>query len=341
MFGLAIGELAALVGATYLALRVFFAVAQILWWYVTDSRRIIKYPPWSVLVTGVAVALMVVGLLSIAIGGMPRGIRIVAYLATAVAGFIMGIMVDFVIHIRKWRVSDWLMSLRVPHYREQLLYGDDSVRIGAAQRLTTLGAYARPARPELLAAFKDESADVRAAAATAVLYSTSEPADDDVEVPAAARAMLNDPALPVRVYAAAILIAYDAPPAEFLAILTEGLKCKDLNVATLTARGLGKIGPAAEAAIPALRDSVLVAEEPNHEAIDAMAKIGPPAIPALIEVLERGDSLARQTAAQALADMGEPARAALPALRKAANHSDISVSTAARKAIENLGGDIK
>ena len=145
----------------------------------------------------------------------------------------------------------------------------------------------------------------------------------------------------MRVYAAAILIAYNSPPAEFLPVLCDGLKCKDVNVSGLASRGIGKIGPAAEAAIPALRDAVFMAEEPNHEAVDALGKIGAPALPVLIEVLERGDSMAKWTAARALADMGEPARAALPALRKVANQPDSFAASAATKAIEKLGGDIK
>ncbi len=341
MFGLEMGELAALVGATYLALRALFALGRVVWWYAADARRFIAMRLWVPVLTGVAVALMAVALLSFAIGWPLRGAFVVAYLAAAFVGFMLGIAVDFVILIRLWRLSDWLMSLRVPRYREQLLYGDESTRLKAALQLTTLGPYARPARPELIAAFKDESAEVRAAAATAVLHAIPEPADDDPELPKAARLLLTDPALPVRVNGAAILIAYNSPSAEFLTVLCDGLKCKDINVSGLSSRGIGKIGPPAEMAIPALRESLFMLEEPNHEAIDALVKIGAPAVPVLIEVLERGDSTGKWSAARALGDMGEPARVALPALRKVANQPDSFAATAAKKAIEKLGGDIK
>lgn len=341
MFGLQRDEQSAIAGATYLVLRIFFLLARSVWWYIADVRRIIIPRIWVPVLTGIAVAVMTDSLLSIATGWPLRGAFVVAYLAAALMGFFLGIAFDFVLHIRFWRLSDWLMSLRVPRYREQLLYGDESARLKAALQLTTLGQYARPARPELLAAFKDESAEVRAAAATAVLHAIPEPADDDPEPPKAARLLLHDPALPVRVYGAAILIAYNSPPAEFLAVLCDGLKCPDVNVSGLASRGIGKIGPPAEAAIPSLRESLFMIEEPNHEAIDALSKIGAPAIPVLIEVLERGDSTGKWMAARALGDMGEPARVALPALRKVANQPEDFAATAAKKAVEKLGGDIK
>ena len=60
------------------------------------------------------------------------------------------------------------------------------MRTHAARQLTSLGASAIPARPELLAAFRDDSAEVRAAVARAALYSIPDPPDDDPEPPVVA-----------------------------------------------------------------------------------------------------------------------------------------------------------
>jgi hypothetical protein len=341
MFGLENDELAALVGVTLLSLRVMQEVGKVIWWYVTDARRIVSPNFNLTLLTGGAVALMAIALVSIATGGPPRGFRTIAYMGAGVGGFILGSAFDFVLTIRLWRVSDWLTRRRIPRYREQLLHGDSAVRLHAARQLASLGLYARVARPELLAAFTDESADVRATAVEAVLYAIPEPPDDDADVPKAARALLTDPARPVRIYAAAVLVAYNLPAADVLPALTDGLMCDDINALGMTARALGRLGPAAEPAIPALRDSVLRRDEPNYESATALGKIGPPAVPALIEILDHNDKWGKYYAANALCDMGEPARAALPGLRKAATHPDSLVSAAAKKAIEKLGGDIR
>jgi HEAT repeat protein len=286
---------------------------------------------------------MCVAIVSVATDWPAAGARLVAYGATAIVGFFLGVMFDFAVEIRLWRVSDWLMSLRVPQYRERLLHGDPAVRQGAAEQLARLGPYARPARPELLAAVRaDESADVRAAAIQAVWLSTPvPPADEDADLPREARPALADADPRVRTVAAAILVGFDAArPDEVLPALCDGLKCDDLNTGGCAVVTLEKLGPAAEPAVGALKEAALRPENPNSGAPDALGKIGAPAVPALVEILERGDRFCKWSAADALAEMGEPARAALPALRKVAGDPDDMVQSAARNAIRKLGGDI-
>jgi len=340
MFGLEKDEFAALAAATLLAARVLCSVGKVLWWYAADAPRVAKLHPLTPFLTGVAVALLAVALLSIATGWPLRGVRLVAYAAAALGGFVLGIVFDFTLDFRLYEISDRLMARRVPRYREQLLYGDSDSRIHAARQLASLGARTIPARPELLAAFKDESAEVRAAVARAVLYSIPDPPDDDPELPKAARLLLADPDLTARVSAAAILVAYGAPAAEVLPALCEGVKSADPNVGGDAASAIGRLGPAAESAIPALRESVLAQDSPNYSVLATLGKIGPAAVPVLVEVLERGDSTGKWMAANALAEMGEPARAALPALRKLTAHPDLTARAAAQTAIKKLGGDI-
>jgi hypothetical protein len=257
MFGVELSrsEWAALVAIGFLFARVFCAVALVVWWYITDSIRVQTLRFGLTMLTSLAVAVMCVSLLSIATDWPFRGFRIVVYIATAIGGFFLGFMFDLVVSIRLWRVSNWLMSLRVPRYREQLLHGDAEVRKGAAERLAQLGLYSRPARPELLAAVRgDESADVRAVAALAVLYSIPDPPDEDADLARELKPSLSDPDVRVRTAAAAVQVTFQAaPPAELLPILREALKSDNPAVAQVAAGALGRIGPDAAPAIPDLR----------------------------------------------------------------------------------------
>jgi HEAT repeat protein len=264
--------------------------------------------------------------------------------AAGIIGFFIGITFDFIIELRLDGISSWLMSFRVPRYREQLLDGDEAVRLGAAERLARLGPRAGPARAELLGVFKDKSADVRATAVKAVSHTIGEPAaEDDTEIQKAARAVLTDPDIRVRVYAVAILLEFKAAtPTEVLPTLCEAVSLPDEEIASTAASVVYQLGSAAEPAIASLRDSVLLRAQPNLVSIDALGMIGAPAVPALIEILEHGAfSCKLHTALHAvrtLGNMGEAAREALPALRKAAAQPNTLLGSAARRAIAELGG---
>lgn len=349
MFGVQLNrsEWAGLAAVVYLVLRVLAAVGLVLWWYVADARRVARRPSFLLLLTGLAVGAMAVALMSAATDWPPRGFRVLAYGGAAFAGFLLGVMFEFVLGIRMWRVSHWLTALRVPQYREQLLHGDADVRLGAAERLVSLGHHAAPARPELLAVMRnDESADTRATAARAALYSIpidDPPPEDDAETPREARAALADPDPRVRTCAAGMLVVFRAaPPAELVPVLCDGLRLTDGDgeLADVAAAVLERLGPAAEPAVGALKAAALDREHPNYNAPSALGKIGAPAVPALVEILERGEGTNRWFAADALGDMGEPARPALPALRKAAESPNDTVKSAAERAIRKLGGGV-
>ena len=119
----------------------------------------------------------------------------------------------------------------------------------------------------------------------------------------------------------------------------DGLKCEDAGVCGLASRALGELGPAAAPAIPALRESLFIIDQPNLEAVDVLAKIGAPAIPVFLEVLDRGDYTVKWQVVRALGNMGEPARAALPALRRLSIQRTM-MTAEVKKAIRKLGGDI-
>lgn len=341
MFGWDFDELALLIGGGYLALRVLGGLALVIWRFFTDSTLAFHIRPWTPLLSSAAVGLVAAAALSQITGGLPPNIRFVAYSVTFFGGLMLGSMFDLFLTFRLYRLSYLLMALHVPKYREQLLHGDEQVRLGTVYRLIALGASARAARPELLALFSDESAELRAAAVHAVLVGIPDPPDDDAEVQKAARTGLGDSSLQVRVFAAAILAAYAAPAADVLPVLCAGVESEDVSVNAAACTALGRLGPAATPAIPVLRDWVLKEKMGPKAAMDALVKLGEPAIPALIELLDRGDNTDKWQAAIALGDMGEPARIALPALRKLSIQRTTLASAAAKKAIRKLGGDIR
>ncbi|HSQ57469.1 MAG TPA: HEAT repeat domain-containing protein [Gemmata sp.] len=343
MFGLDLtrSEWAALVAIVYLFLRVFCAVVRVIWWYVTDALRLPTPRPALALFTAVAVAVMCVATLSVATGWEMGGFRTIAFIVSAIAGFVLGMMFDMVVSIRLWTISDWLMSLRVPQSRERLLHGDAEVRLGASKRLGTLGSYARAAKPELVATTRgDDSAEVRSAAALALLHSITDPPDEDADLATELRPLLADSDPRVRTVGAAVQVTFHSTPvAELLPFLREGLTTDDPAVPGIAADALGRIGGEAAPAVPDLLAAALDEDNPNALAPEALGKIGDAAVPALIEILDRGQQHSALSAADVLGRMGTEARAALPALRKAATRKD-PVGNTAQRAIKQLGGDI-
>jgi hypothetical protein len=342
MFGLNLDATTpvAIFGVAYLALRLAYGVGRVIWWYVNDSLRDTMSQLVLALITGGVVGAVTMDLLGFA---RDTELDIISTVLTMAAGFVggvIGIFGDYIFGRWLLAVSNWLTSFRVPRYREQLIHGTAAVRVGAAQRLATLDAYALPARPELFGALKDESADVRAAAMRAIWELRLQLlAEEDAETPRAARAVFTDSDIRVRVYAALLLRSYcAATPEEVLPTLCEGLSSADDDVVFTVTFYLPFLRTATEAGIIALRDSVLVRPKPNMFAIHVLGMLGAPAVPALIEILERGKLSCKFDAAHMLGGMGKAARDALPALRKTASHRNRLVRRAARQAIAKLGG---
>jgi len=75
----------------------------------------------------------------------------------------------------------------------------------------------------------------------------------------------------------------------------------------------------------------------RETAVDAIARIGAPAVPALIQSLSDPDPGVRTQAARALARMGDTAKPALPELIQALRDPDEGVRIAATKALGQMG----
>ena len=69
---------------------------------------------------------------------------------------------------------------------------------------------------------------------------------------------------------------------------------------------------------------------------DALAYIGAPSVPHLVNALERGDSGLRAQSARALERIAPAAKDALPALREALKDKEAYVRQAAAEAIEKI-----
>jgi HEAT repeat protein len=140
--------------------------------------------------------------------------------------------------------------------------------------------------------------------------------------------------------------AKDAVPA-----LIKALDDNDKQVWTNAIATIAALGPDAKDAVPALlsdlnsqsasrqrsyyRDQVLIRTS------YALTRIGPVAIPPLIEGLQSKDTMMRSGAARALGGMGADAKDAIPALVENLGHWDTGVQTDAIDALGSIGGAAK
>ncbi len=98
--------------------------------------------------------------------------------------------------------------------------------------------------------------------------------------------------------------------------------------------GLPNLG----AALAPLNSLVVVPEWGLPEtAADALARIGPAAVPTLMKALESPEPYVRTRAAQAMARMGPEASAAVPGLTRALRDQDPDVRRAAARALGQIG----
>jgi HEAT repeat protein len=126
--------------------------------------------------------------------------------------------------------------------------------------------------------------------------------------------------------------------------LIEALATRKALCRHVVVQALGRMGPAAKGAVPALIvEAKRLEDEPNvkldvsAEAAGALTKIGSPAVPALIELLQQGDISQRQGAAWALGEMGGQAKDAVPLLIKGVNSSDKHYQQAMINALGKIG----
>ena len=126
--------------------------------------------------------------------------------------------------------------------------------------------------------------------------------------------------------------------------LAEALNDEDPIVDSLAAQALGKIGPNAKAAVPALLEGLYDEDKDpivGSCAAEALGKIGPHAVPALVEALNNEHEDVRRHAARALGEIGPDAKAAVPVLLEVLNDEDEDVCECAAEALGKIGPDAK
>jgi HEAT repeat protein len=202
--------------------------------------------------------------------------------------------------------------------------------------------HAAPAAPDLIAALKDESAEVRSQAALAIYFSWTNWSipPHDLNLPAALRPRLRDADPRVRIVAAGLLVDLGVATAlEVLPALSEGVLHPDDQFAESIAAGsLGQLGPEAAPMIPALRAALFDRQPPNAGALDVLAKIGEPGVAVLAEALTHPQASVREWAAFYLGEMGQVAVAAVPALRVAQSDKAERVRRAAATGLQRIAG---
>jgi hypothetical protein len=123
-----------------------------------------------------------------------------------------------------------------------------------------------------------------------------------------------------------------APPAGGNSVREAGKPVQSANRIDPAAARLIVEGDRPTFIFPAVQDWTL-----QETAADSLARIGEPAVPALIVSLSAEDKTVRLNAARALARIGPAAKLAVPGLAKALNDPDPPVRMAAARALGQIG----
>jgi HEAT repeat protein len=197
---------------------------------------------------------------------------------------------------------------------------------------------------------KDESEDVRAAAAQMLgrflPQALSEKVDIRAGVEALTEAVRVDKSDKVREAAAAALGRVGAEARAAVPTLAAALKDKHAGTTVAAAESLASIGEAAQAAAPALVETLKDKKADRFArafAAIALARIGGPeigqAVPALTETLAdaKAPTAVRETSARLLGQLGNEAGAAVPTLALALTDKAVEIRRAAAGALAQLG----
>lgn len=210
-----------------------------------------------------------------------------------------------------------------------------AVRCFAAELLGKVGAGAEAAGSSLIAALQDPDAHVRSVASAAVPKAG---VPVDVAVPALLE-LLRQERNPVHVRA---LSEYREAAKPGLPLLEEILANSQLDSETRwnAARAIGKVGPQAASAVPAL---LVALQDPaatiREHAAEALGDIGPPAAEAvqgLASVLDDPAPRVRRDAVRSLGQIGQPARTIVAQIQTLLKDKEDIVRNAARDTLQAI-----
>jgi HEAT repeat protein len=149
---------------------------------------------------------------------------------------------------------------------------------------------------------------------------------------------LKDPSSATR-WRAAITLGCIGPEAKAaVRQLADALKDDYYPARYYAAFALGEIGPEVKTALPALNEALMreEIEYVRRGIATALSRVGPDAVPSLVEALTNSSASVRHAAVLALGQMGPEARRAAPALTEVLHDKERFVRSAAAIAIKRV-----
>ncbi len=193
----------------------------------------------------------------------------------------------------------------IPLFRECLTHGDLNLRKARARVLARIG----PGGPETVPARIQRQVDLLRLAEE-FPHVQLEAVSNLVKIGPAAREAVADEAVPVLV--------------RLLDQFSVGRQAMQL---------LERIGPDAKRAIPSLVARLARSDEDHPLVVRLLGKIGPAAVPEILERVSSNNGRVRATAVEALGEIGPGARSALPDLILCRGDADDAVRTQAERAL--------
>jgi HEAT repeat protein len=187
----------------------------------------------------------------------------------------------------------------------------------AAQSLEVIGRGGKESISGLVDNFKHNNSDIRRQSVIAIGQAQAAPAD----TAAALSVAVKDPATPVKLAAVQILGEQAKSYAPAINLLRPALFDNDKTVRPVAIALMGEAAAAPDAAALALEE-VLKDSDPTvrSSAIDALSRLGPPAVPVLLREMTDSYAILAEKAVQAILAIGPEA---IPALEKAKAGKDL------------------
>ena len=223
----------------------------------------------------------------------------------------------------------------VPALAEKLKDPRPDIRLQAVLALGAMHEAALPAVPQIAATLGDEH--TRTAATFVLGELGSVPADAEKTIWSNAKG--HDPLLStVSIW---VLTRMHPEDTNLRRAATEHLmtrlKDQDAYVRVVAARALAALPPAPEITLPIWEKAMKDADATTvHHALDALAALGAPAVPRLVDILEKHKEL-RVEVAYTLGQMGPAAAGATDALAKLVADEDVNLATEAILALGKIG----
>jgi HEAT repeat protein len=233
------------------------------------------------------------------------------------------------------------MRAAVPALTAAMTDESMEVRANAAQCLGRIGRDASSAVDNLMAALLDKKGDRFSRGYSAIALVRVDPSDD--RIPPALGEVVGDVQVPkgVREDAARALALLMNRAAPAVPTLAKVLSDKDPDVRQGAAAALAAVGPAASAALPAMRSALETEKEKGIRAqiIFALGTVGkddPKVVESLRNALKDDNAEIILATIRALAAIGPAAKETLPALKTFTTDGRTEIREAAKDAIEKI-----